>query len=167
MVDPMVEREMLLQLWEREFATTLRVLRAYPAGRDDFKPAERSNTAKALVWTLVGEQYMTVSIASGAIDFSKGIPAAPEGPLADLIPLLEKAHGDAVAKVKSLNAQGLIAPIAFPVGPGKMGQFRVIDLLWVPVLDMIHHRGQFSVYLRMAGGKVPSIYGPTADEPWM
>jgi uncharacterized damage-inducible protein DinB len=34
------------------------------------------------------------------------------------------------------------------------------------VLDIVHHRGQFSVYLRMAGGKVPSIYGPTADEPW-
>ncbi len=33
-------------------------------------------------------------------------------------------------------------------------------------MDMGHHRGQFSVYLRMAGGKVPSIYGSTADEPW-
>jgi uncharacterized damage-inducible protein DinB len=30
-----------------------------------------------------------------------------------------------------------------------------------------HHRGQFSVYLRMVGAKVPSIYGPTADETWM
>ena len=29
--------------------------------------------------------------------------------------------------------------------------------------DQIHHRGQFSIYLRMAGGKVPSIYGPSAD----
>jgi hypothetical protein len=25
---------------------------------------------------------------------------------------------------------------------------------------------QFSIYLRMADGKVPSIYGPSADEPW-
>jgi hypothetical protein len=24
---------------------------------------------------------------------------------------------------------------------------------------------KFSIYLRLAGGKVPSIYGPTADEP--
>jgi uncharacterized damage-inducible protein DinB len=32
--------------------------------------------------------------------------------------------------------------------------------------DQIHHRGQFSVYLRMVGGKVPSIYGPSGDEPW-
>lgn len=29
---------------------------------------------------------------------------------------------------------------------------------------IIHHRGQLSVYLRMVGAKVPSIYGPSADE---
>jgi len=27
-----------------------------------------------------------------------------------------------------------------------------------------HHRGQLSVYLRMVGAPVPSIYGPSADE---
>ena len=30
----------------------------------------------------------------------------------------------------------------------------------------IHRGGQCSVHLRMAGGKVPSICGPPADEPW-
>ncbi len=29
---------------------------------------------------------------------------------------------------------------------------------------MIHHRGQFVVYLRMLGVPVPSIYGPSGDE---
>jgi len=29
-----------------------------------------------------------------------------------------------------------------------------------------HHRGQLSTYLRPMGGKVPSIYGGSADEPW-
>ena len=29
---------------------------------------------------------------------------------------------------------------------------------------MIHHRGQLSVYLRLVGGKVPGVYGPSADE---
>jgi DinB family len=42
-----------------------------------------------------------------------------------------------------------------------------IQLVWFLVHDQIHHRGQFSIYLRMADAKVPSIYGPTADEPWM
>jgi len=43
---------------------------------------------------------------------------------------------------------------------------RRMDFLWFLLMDMVHHRGQFSVYLRMADGKVPSIYGPSADEPW-
>jgi uncharacterized damage-inducible protein DinB len=47
-----------------------------------------------------------------------------------------------------------------------MGDVRRQDFLWMMLNDMIHHRGQFSVYLRMAGGKVPSIYGPSKDEPW-
>jgi uncharacterized damage-inducible protein DinB len=29
---------------------------------------------------------------------------------------------------------------------------------------VIHHRGQFSVYLRLLNVPVPSTYGPTADE---
>ena len=31
------------------------------------------------------------------------------------------------------------------------------------LFDALHHRGQLSVYLRPMGGKVPSIYGPSAD----
>ena len=34
---------------------------------------------------------------------------------------------------------------------------------WV-MNHLIHHRGQMSVYLRQTGSKVPSIYGPSADE---
>ena len=30
---------------------------------------------------------------------------------------------------------------------------------------IIHHRGQLSVYLRLLDVPLPSIYGPTADEP--
>lgn len=29
---------------------------------------------------------------------------------------------------------------------------------------LVHHRGQLSVYLRLAGGKVPGLYGPSGDE---
>ena len=29
---------------------------------------------------------------------------------------------------------------------------------------LIHHRGQYSVYLRLKNVPLPRIYGPTADE---
>jgi len=36
-------------------------------------------------------------------------------------------------------------------------------MAWGLFLDLIHHRGQLSVYIRPMGGKVPSIYGPSGD----
>jgi uncharacterized damage-inducible protein DinB len=30
---------------------------------------------------------------------------------------------------------------------------------------LAHHRGQLTVYMRLNEAPVPSIYGPTADEP--
>ncbi len=38
-------------------------------------------------------------------------------------------------------------------------------LLWIALFDVIHHRGQLSTYIRPMGGRVPSIYGPSADDP--
>ena len=39
------------------------------------------------------------------------------------------------------------------------------QMVWGVFFDEIHHRGQLSTYLRPMGGKVPSIYGPSADDP--
>ena len=39
------------------------------------------------------------------------------------------------------------------------------DMLFGFLFDAIHHRGQLSSYLRPMGAKVPSIYGPSADDP--
>ena len=38
------------------------------------------------------------------------------------------------------------------------------QLAWMMLLDSVHHRGQLSTYLRPMGSKVPSIYGPSADD---
>lgn len=32
---------------------------------------------------------------------------------------------------------------------------------------LVHHRAQLGVYLRLNDVAVPSIYGPSADEPWV
>ena len=38
-------------------------------------------------------------------------------------------------------------------------------LMWGFLFDTIHHRGQLTTYIRPMGGKNPSVYGPTADNP--
>src|SRR5437867_7953231 len=50
----MTEKDMFLKTWDREFETTLRLLRAYPEMKLDLKPAEKLRPASELIWTIEG-----------------------------------------------------------------------------------------------------------------
>jgi len=54
-----------LRNYERETATTLRVIHAFPADKTDFRPHERSNNALHLGWTFVVEQSMLLRALRG------------------------------------------------------------------------------------------------------
>ena len=41
-----------------------------------------------------------------------------------------------------------------------------IWVFWRRLLHTAHHRTQLTVYLRLLGKQVPSVYGPTADVTW-
>ncbi len=101
----------------------------------------------------------------GNVDFSKS-PKAPET-IQEIIDAYESIHKEMTAKLRVATDADLNKTVKFPVAPKKMGDLRILDLAWTMVMDSVHHRGQLSVYLRLAGAKVPSIYGPSADEPWM
>jgi len=162
----MTEKEMFLAMFEREYGTTLKVLNAYPAAKADFKPHERSMSARELAWVFVIEQQVVADGAlAGVIDFSKMTPAPAT--MRDVIATYERIQPVTVSKLNQASEAALNRTVKFPVAPKTMGDLRVMDVLWGMLHDQIHHRGQFSVYLRLAGGKVPSIYGPSADEPWM
>jgi len=161
----MTEKETFLNTWDREFQTTIKVLKAYPPDKLDLKPHERSRSARELAWTFVVEEKVIAAIIAGKIDF-QNLPPAP-ATLREILTAYENAHKEMARKVKGLRADAFNKTIPFPVGPKQMGDVRRGDVFWTMLLDGVHHRGQFSVYLRMAGGKVPSIYGPSADEPWM
>jgi uncharacterized damage-inducible protein DinB len=93
-------------------------------------------------------------------------PPTPET-IDEVIAAFEEGNRKVVELVQSVPEEKILGEtIQFPVGPGKMGDVPKMQALWMFLCDQIHHRGQFSVYLRMADGKVPSIYGPSLDEPW-
>jgi uncharacterized damage-inducible protein DinB len=150
--------------YRREHATTRKVLHALPPDQAPFKPHERSNTAHMLAWTFVVEERAIVKALSGEPVLGGGWPPAP-ATWQEVLDAFDGAHQavlDAAARVDAAS----LKPVTFFVGPKQTGDYAALDFAWFMLCDQIHHRGQFSVYLRMAGGKVPSIYGPSADEPW-
>ena len=163
---PMSEKDMFLNNLDREVQTTVKLLKNYPNEKLDFKPHEKSRSARDLAWIFASEMGIMGMAIDGKIDFSQPSPKAPSS-MNEIIAGLEKSVKTISERVRKMSDADFNSSIKFPVGPGKMGEFRKADVLWFVSTDHVHHRGQFSVYLRMAGGKVPSIYGPSADEPWM
>ncbi len=161
----MTEKDMFLDSWAREYQLTTKVFNAYPEGKLDFKPHELSRTAKELAWTIISEEGIFVNAAiTGTFDFTHFDP--PPSTMGDILRAYENKHAEDVRKVKGMSDADLNKKVKVMVGRNTFADVRSIDTLWNVIMDNIHHRGQFSVYLRMAGGKVPSIYGPSHDEPW-
>jgi uncharacterized damage-inducible protein DinB len=50
------------------------------------------------------------------------------------------------------------------MGDAPAWETTIDGFVWGFLFDAVHHRGQLSTYLRPMGGKVPSIYGPSADD---
>ena len=160
-------KQQFIDTYNRETDTTLRVLRAFPEAHADLRPHKMCQTARELAWLFVMEQGMGATAATTGFDWAN--PAAPPSAPASLAEII-KAFDEGRAKLVSLLNQkddALSGSVTFPVAPKTMGNMSLGQFLWFLLHDQIHHRGQFSIYLRMADGKVPSIYGPTADEPWM
>ena len=160
------EKDMFLQSWEREFGTTMKVLKSYPKDKLELKPHAKSKSAKDLAWTFASEtQVFFDGCLTGTFDFQNApkTPATMDETLAGY----EKSHKAMTEKLKNLPEAEMNSTIKFYVAKDKVADVRRGDVMWTGLMDLIHHRGQFSVYLRLADAKVPSIYGPSADEPWM
>jgi uncharacterized damage-inducible protein DinB len=162
----MSEKQAFLQAWDREAATTMKVLRAFPSEKADLKPHPSCRSAKELAWTFVFEGVAGAQAAQGEMKFPPpNMPPMPPN-WSGMVGEVERAlrhFGDVVRKA---DEKFLNTTVQFMTGPKQKSDLRRLDVLWFLLNDEIHHRGQFSVYLRMAGAKVPSIYGPSGDEKW-
>jgi len=157
----MSTREFFQQRWESEQPAFRRVLHALPSDRLDYQPHERSSTAGNLAWQLAIEQANLVELfETGTINFEmKPAPSHDE-----IVAAWDKATAElreAFAKVDDAKWSG---PAKFAMGGKVMWETNVEGMCWGYIFDMVHHRGQLSAYIRPMGGKVPSIYGPSADD---
>ena len=95
--DVMSERSkrIFLETYDKEHATTMRVLRAYPEDKLDLKPSPKSNTARDLAWVFVLERGLGKKVWHD--ELAKGIPPGsappkPPGKWSDLLAAVEHAH---------------------------------------------------------------------------
>ncbi|MBV8113337.1 MAG: DinB family protein [Silvibacterium sp.] len=157
------ELQTFISLWNYEANKSADLLRALPANQYDFRPDPQARSLGELAWHLAEvDAYTTYGIEQGS--FQLGVrPPGIERPrsIQALAPGYERIHADAVERVRKLTAGDLDRKLRHFTG----NELSIRELLWGAVLfHMIHHRGQLSILCRLAGGGVPSLFGPNREE---
>jgi uncharacterized damage-inducible protein DinB len=157
----MTNADFFAQRWESEQGAFRKVLAALPAEKLDYKPHERNTSAGDLAWQLAVEQR-------GMADILKTNQTAWDGSgrpatLDAILEAWDRATGDLRETLKSIDESRWDQDAQFLMNGAPVWTAKQKDMLWGFLFDMVHHRGQLSSYIRPMGGKVPSIYGPSAD----
>jgi uncharacterized damage-inducible protein DinB len=156
---------------EREIPISRRVLERVPDGRMDWKPHEKSMPMRYLAMMVATiPEWLGMVIGMDELDIApKDGPKFSPPPLetsADLVKALDAAAVKGRAALKGTNDAHLATHWRLLSG-GRVLQDtpRHVQIRDGVLSHWVHHRGQLTVYLKMLGAKVPSIYGPSGDEP--
>lgn len=152
-------RELILSTMAGESKTTRKVIAAVPEVSKDWRPDRLSRTARELAWHLAYEEVMFLNkIADMKIAMGEQPPSPAT--IEEILRFYDENLPPAIGRVREMTAKQLLTPVSF-FGLVTEPLFRYLMLI---NNHSIHHRGQLSSYLRSMGSKVPSIYGPSADE---
>jgi len=157
-------RDQQVNMYENEAKNTLKVLKAIPNSKLDFKPHPKSMGMKELAWHAVtAEQMFAGGIVKGGFgkenmpaDVPKEAPNSADG----IAQAYERLTALRVAELRAAKGETLAKELNF----FDVMKMPAINYLQMSTCHSIHHRGQLTVYLRLVDAKVPSTYGPSADD---
>jgi hypothetical protein len=157
-------REYYRECFEAEKPKFVRVLKAVPADKAGYRPHPRSTSAGDIVWLLASELHDACELVDrGEVSYAvKPAPGIPES-----VSAYEKNAAALEACLAKADDARWDSEAKFIVDGKVVWKTTLGDMLFGILFDAIHHRGQLSSYLRPMGAKVPSIYGPSADDPGM
>ena len=158
--------ETLLPEFDLEMNTTRRVLERVPTDKGEWKPHEKSFSLGHLAQLVATMPGWLVSIAKGQnIDLSSG-PGYSYEATETLLGRFDKLVSDAREAMAATSDEDYAKPWSLTMGEKVLFTTPRGETARSTINHLIHHRGQLTVYLRLLDVPVPSIYGPTADEPW-
>ena len=163
-------REFFIRRWEQESPGFLRVIRALPSDQLAYKPHPRSRSAGELAALLVSVQQGCIDLCtSQQSSYNTGMRWHPDDLSAtpqEMIAAYERHHDRLAEELSRLDDLTWNHQAWMIRGEQEiLLKDTVGGLLWLALFDAVHHRGQLSTYIRPMGGKVPSVYGPSADDP--
>jgi uncharacterized damage-inducible protein DinB len=149
---------------DAEANATRACLERVPEGLFGWKPHDKSLPMGYLA-QIVAEipLWITVMCEEDSIDFvtfQHATIATPE----ELVRHFDENMVKARAALTAISDEAIGESFALKANGQAVGSTPKRVSISSSINHMVHHRGQLTVYLRLNGIPVPSIYGPSADE---
>jgi uncharacterized damage-inducible protein DinB len=161
--------EWFLAELDSEAAKSRRVLEQVPEGKREWKPHDKS-MAFGYLSELVAQipSWIAFAILRDELDVApkdgSSVKQAPMTTSAELIAGLDKAVKSAREALRGTTDAHLQTPWRLLAGGQTVMEQPRYEVIRDTFLHSAHHRGQMTVYLRLLGATVPSVYGPSADD---
>jgi uncharacterized damage-inducible protein DinB len=155
----------LIKEMENEAVTTRKMLSIIPQDKYTWKPHEKSMSLISLA-THIAEipQWAELVVHTDEMDFEK-TPYVPKviNNNHELLNLMETSLKQGKAAIESLDMNDAEKTWTIRSGEQIFNQFSKADNIRHTFCQVVHHRAQLGVYLRLLNIPIPGSYGPSAD----
>jgi uncharacterized damage-inducible protein DinB len=158
--------ESLLPEFDLEMANTRKALERVPTDKGTWKPHAKSFPLGHLAQLIAGMPGWITNIATETeLDLAK-YPGYSYESTETLLARFDSAVAEARAAIANLRDSELGVQWSLKHGDRVLFSIPRGANIRSTINHLIHQRGQLTVYQRLIDVPVPSMYGPTADEPW-
>lgn len=158
--------QQLLKEMEQEAKTTRKMLSIVPDDKYDWKPHKKSMSIQQLtshIAELPG--WISMALTTDELDFAKN-PYTPEPvtKTSDLLHFFEKTLADGKAHLEKAKEADLLPNWTLRNGDEIYSVSSKAEVIRMAFSQIVHHRAQLGVFLRLLDVPIPSSYGPSADD---
>ncbi len=151
---------------EEESKTTKKMLSIVPNDKYDWKPHPKSMSIRSLA-THIAElpTWIKLALTTEGLDFATA-PYNPEviNNTKELLDLFERSLAEGKEHLVAKNESKLSETWTLSNGEAIYSKDTKAETIRHALSQVIHHRAQLGVFLRLLNVPIPGTYGPSADE---
>lgn len=158
--------EILLNEMNQEAEITRKMLARIPNDKYDWQPHEKSMTIRRLATHIADiPSWVEMVVDSDELDFANTTHKEPViNNTEDLLHFLEESVTKGGTALSHFNEEQLDKKWTLRNGEQVLSIRPKRDVVRMAYCQIVHHRAQLGVYLRLLDVPIPGSYGPSADE---
>jgi len=157
---------LLLKELDMEAAITRKMLSRIPDDKYDWKPHEKSMSIRQLAGHIAEiPGWIPLGLNTSELDFAKG-DYKPNivNNTQEVLDIFEQSVASAKSSLENATEDDLLPTWTMRSGDQIHAVLTKYEVIRHAFSQIIHHRAQLGVFLRLLNVPIPGTYGPSADE---